>query len=204
MNAPMKSLYFIGFIFSYLIVCVLWLMNDHGDIVLWINSRRTLFFDQSMPLITFFGDGIFYAIISLSLVAYRWRLGLFFAMAGVVQAIVSAFLKRAVFGKVPRPIYYFEELGIDLKLIENFDYAKIYSFPSGHTMTVFLWTALLSMTIVPKRWHFALLALAILTGLSRIYLLQHFLSDVIAGAFTGVFLAIFFARYIYPRWFLEK
>ncbi|MCG8182367.1 phosphatase PAP2 family protein [Tenacibaculum piscium] len=38
---------------------------------------------------------------------------------------------------------------------------------------------------INKNWQFTLLILTCLAGLSRVYLLQHFLIDVAFGAFLG-------------------
>lgn len=63
--------------------------------------------------------------------------------------------------------------------------AKLISFPSGHSATVFALAYVLSRSY-PK-WSFAFYALATMVALSRVYLATHFLSDVVAGAGTGLF-----------------
>jgi membrane-associated phospholipid phosphatase len=58
------------------------------------------------------------------------------------------------------------------------------SFPSGHAQTAFaLATAL---TILSPRWGMPLFIVAGAVGVSRIILTSHYLSDVIAGAGTGI------------------
>ena len=44
------------------------------------------------------------------------------------------------------------------------------------------------------------LAVALLAGLSRIYLVQHFFQDVYAGAILGVLLALFWYMAQYRLW----
>lgn len=56
------------------------------------------------------------------------------------------------------------------------------SFPSAHTATACAGTALYSALGVPRA---ALLALAGVTGISRLYLGLHYPSDVLAGAVLG-------------------
>jgi membrane-associated phospholipid phosphatase len=189
MKYSFRSLYFQLFIIFFITGMGLLLATDHGDIVLWVNARRVSFLDISMPYVTFLGDGIFYGVISFALLAYRKRIGLFFGLAGILQAVIVAFLKRIVFGPVPRPTKFFEIQGVQLNLLESYDYARVFSFPSGHTMTIFLLTGLLSFTIMPRQWHPVLVVIAVIVGFSRIYLLQHFLGDVLAGAISGVILA---------------
>jgi undecaprenyl-diphosphatase len=57
------------------------------------------------------------------------------------------------------------------------------SMPSGHAMNAFAGAVLLVAVMPRARWP--LLALAVLIGLSRVYLGVHFPSDVIAGAILG-------------------
>ena len=76
------------------------------------------------------------------------------------------------------------------------------SFPSGHTMgATALYGALATLAWVhldPRRYRLpltlVLVAIPIGTGLSRVYLGAHWLSDVVAGAALGLFVLIPLAR----------
>ncbi len=57
------------------------------------------------------------------------------------------------------------------------------SFPSGHTQTIFAVMVSLSFIFPKGRWVF--LSLAILVSATRIALTNHFLSDVLMGAYIG-------------------
>lgn len=204
MRSIVQSSFFIGYLLLFLLGMVTLLLVDYGQAVTTINAQRTYILDVVMPWVTHIGDGYFFAGVVLFFLFYKWRFGLFLGLAGVLQAAVSAFLKRIVFGKVPRPTKYFEERGVALDLVPNVDFARVFSFPSGHTMTVFMLTALLCFTVVPKRWHFLLLFVAVLGGFSRIYLLQHFLKDVVAGSMVGVMIAALMTAIVYPRLVLKQ
>lgn len=69
----------------------------------------------------------------------------------------------------------------------NFDMFTLHphwhSFPSGHAQVMFS-VATLALLIWPKQKYF-FLSLATLIALTRITIHQHFLSDIIAGAFIG-------------------
>ncbi len=63
-----------------------------------------------------------------------------------------------------------------------------YSFPSHHTLRAFI-IAVIVGTDYPALLPF-LLIMAATVSFSRIYLLKHYLSDVLAGAFLGIILAM--------------
>ncbi len=67
-----------------------------------------------------------------------------------------------------------------------------YSFPSAHTMTVFSVLPVLDLEFkkIKPLWIFISLMIAV----SRIYLNQHYLSDVVAGAIFGYFLGEFILK----------
>lgn len=64
-----------------------------------------------------------------------------------------------------------------------------FSFPSGHTYSAFCGATILFY--VNRKIGYAALILAVLTAFSRLYLFVHYPSDVLAGAFMGIVLALF-------------
>jgi membrane-associated phospholipid phosphatase len=65
-----------------------------------------------------------------------------------------------------------------------------HSFPSGHTTTAFTMALIMAHMINKKSWSVILPALALLAGYSRVYLAQHFPTDVLAGMCIGIVSAI--------------
>lgn len=57
------------------------------------------------------------------------------------------------------------------------------SFPSGHTAVAF--ASAMALRAAGRRAHVAALIFAVLMGLSRVYLMVHFPTDVLAGAAIG-------------------
>ena len=75
---------------------------------------------------------------------------------------------------------------------------QFYSFPSGHTTSIFSICILLSLIINQKKYNYVFFMIALLVGFSRIYLSQHFLMDVFVGSLVGSMITIFtflFLRY---------
>jgi membrane-associated phospholipid phosphatase len=66
-----------------------------------------------------------------------------------------------------------------------------FSFPSGHTATAFSMFFLLALIYNKKGVGLVCCLLAIIAGFSRMYLLQHFLLDVLAGSILGVAITYF-------------
>ena len=111
------------------------------------------------------------------------RVGLAVAFAIVVDVlVVNIILKNAV-GRA-RPWThdelwwaqdFYNQYGIDL--------STDYCFPSGHTAVTFCVAAVL--VIYYRAKAVPAVVLALLIGLSRIYLCEHYVTDVVAGVFIG-------------------
>jgi membrane-associated phospholipid phosphatase len=77
-------------------------------------------------------------------------------------------------------------LGEKVRIIEGYKMNRANSFPSGHTSTAFT-LALLLVNILKRRfWVYFFPVIAFFVGYSRVYLAQHFVSDVCAGMFIGI------------------
>ncbi len=173
---------FIGlFIVGALIVS----FTDKGSIVLFINKYSTPALDSFFLFVTNIGLGNFVAIAGILFLLYRIRWGLFVLVNLLWVGIFTNLFKRIIFQGIPRPFHHF--------LYDDFprfihDAPLIYynSFPSGHTMTIFGFCAVLAYLFQNKLLSLFLFLLALLVGISRIYLLQHFFMDVYAGAIFGI------------------
>lgn len=184
-------------------ITAVWL-TDKGDVVLWCAENRNLFFNQFFKHLTFLGDGVFLAVFCLFSALVRYKYSLILTMVGLCQLVITAILKRKVFGNLPRPRRYFDpaEYPVDWQ-IEGVAVHGNYSFPSGHTVTAF-GLALFVVLMSGKRWvGFFMACLAVLVGFSRVYIFQHFLVDVIAGSIVGVIITysvFYLAQSWHPFW----
>ncbi len=76
---------------------------------------------------------------------------------------------------------------------------RMHSFPSGHTSTAFTMALLLSSVMKKKIWAFVLPVIAFFVGYSRVYLAQHFATDVCAGMVIGI-VSAYLSLLIYDAW----
>jgi membrane-associated phospholipid phosphatase len=145
------------------------------------------------------------------LIFYSYRHLVMIPIIGLVVTIVSALLKELF--SHPRPFRWFQENGLDgiLQTIEGVSINMgANSFPSGHTMSAFALYTFLALCLPRKRINsLILLSLPVMVGISRIYLIKHFLKDVLLGALVGVILAVLLYRLQYvifkhPHPWLDK
>jgi membrane-associated phospholipid phosphatase len=168
---------------ALLILLLLSLLIAKGNDVLLINGNHNDFTDIFFRFITNLGDGIIFLPIILGLLFIRFYYSLVGIAIWVSHGMFCALAKRVLFASAKRPKAILDN---DLLyFVPNVDVHGAYSFPSGHTATIFGLAVFLSLLIKNRMVSILLLILALLVGYSRIYLLQHFLMDVVAGAFIG-------------------
>lgn len=175
---------------------IIYFMGAHGDTVLWANRWHNPVTDTLFKWITYLGDGVFFAIVTLIMLIRNWRTGLLLLGMGLTQTVVSFFLKRVVFKSQPRPKTFFQDFeGINLHFVEGVKVHAYNSFPSGHTLTAFALATFMMLYIGNRKLSILFLLLACLAGFSRIYLAQHFLIDVCVGSFLGIIIG-----YVFFHW----
>lgn len=176
----------------FLLASILLINIQKGDAILFINQHHSPFWDQFFKYGTKAGEWPGYVAAIALLLFYKYRHAIAIPLLAIIVTIVS-FLGKEWF-KVGRPKAFFTELGIfdQLHLVDG---VKIHgsstSFPSGHSMSGFALFAFLAFCLPYKKiLPLVLFLLALEVGISRIYLVQHFLVDVLAGSATGFLLAI--------------
>ncbi len=189
--------YHLGFIlYAILLLAGLLLVASYPGLELHVllNSYHTKSLDIFFRLFTFLGNGWFAIILSLLFLFIRFRYFIMLILSYCVSGMMAQFLKRVVFPDVLRPAAYLDQMS-GLELVPGIDLHHTLSFPSGHTTTAFA-VLLLAGFITKKKYAvFCLMLIAWLAGISRVYLSQHFLIDVLAGSMLGVFSALFFYWY---------
>lgn len=118
-----------------------------------------------------------------------------FLLAALIVAGITTHILKIFFGRWrPDTMIYSGLSGFSLV---NFAHdAK--SFPSGHSQLI--WTVAVSLILIYPRFLIIYLVTAILVSFSRVMLNQHFVSDVIFGAYLGAVVPILINSYIFlPR-----
>jgi len=185
--------FFSGFGFFLIAGAIALFLIPQGDEVLWFSDRRTPAWDVFFTYFTMAGEEYGFLVVALLLVGVRYRSAIAIPVLGIVVTLVTAFAKNLF--RHPRPVAWFEarDLGDTLTFVEGVrvNVSQISSFPSGHTMAGFALFAFLAFVLPRRRWvGLGLLLVAFLIGLSRIYLVQHFLKDIYLGAILGVACAV--------------
>lgn len=189
MKKPLqRTQYFLLFSSIFIVYSlILVIISDKTALHLWFNQFHHPIADEFFKRISLVGDG-FFALILLPYLFLTKKiktllLGIFTcAFAG----IFSQFLKLMVFQESLRPSGLFSEK--TLHLVEGTDLGTYHLLPSAHTATAFAFCMLCSYIFRKNKMnsiYFALLA--ILVGISRVYLSQHFLVDVVGGSVLGIF-----------------
>jgi len=179
-----NSAFFIPY-FLFLLTGTLWLMAwSKNDIAVYINGHNSPAADFFFKYWTDVGLGwlIIPALIILSFVSLR---GMFMALISYLLAFgINDSLKLAIHD--PRPSYILDSLHIPFYRVPGVEIMGWDGFPSGHTaisFSVFCMLALMSN----KKWvKFLCFTAALLVGYSRMYLAEHFITDVLGGSVIGI------------------
>ena len=160
--------------------------NEKGHETLYFSALHTPFFDQVFKYATQLAEAPVLFLIIIVTARFNYGKGLLLALNTLLVFAVTGILKSYVFADHVRPSVFFEGRE-QLNFVQGVEVLRYHSFPSGHTSSAFALFFLMSILFKDKRWAPLLFALALLVGVSRVYLLEHFFHDVYAGAFIGVF-----------------
>lgn len=165
---------------------------EKGQDVIFINGNHSTFTDYFFSFVTNLGDGVIFVVIIFATLFIRFGYALICGVAWILHGIFVSIFKRIIFPALPRP-----KNVLDNDVLHFIPGVKVFgqnSFPSGHTATAFCAAILIGYISKSPKWTVITLILALMVGYSRIYLLQHFLVDVAAGAIIGCFTAYFVWR----------
>lgn len=153
----------------------------------WLHALQDAagcaFLDFIMPLITSLSDaGIFWIILAVILLCFKKtrRAGMTMGLALIFGLLLCNLTLKPLTARI-RP-YIFDPA---IQLIVGPE--SEFSFPSGHTISAF--EGAVGLWIRHRKAGWACIVLAVLIGFSRLYLMVHYPTDVIAGMLLGIVLA---------------
>ena len=168
--------------------------------LVWIAEHvRNGLLNPLMMFYTRLGDaGLLFIALGLALLLFKAtrKAGFSALCAMLIGLIVVNFTIKPLIAR-DRP---WVVLGDGFNLVPEHDPN---SFPSGHTNSAFAFAIALCMA-APKRWmKIAAVCLAVVMGLSRLYVGVHFPTDVLVGAVIGSLcglLGAWIAKIVWERW----
>ncbi|MEZ5038653.1 MAG: phosphatase PAP2 family protein [Saprospiraceae bacterium] len=194
-----NRLFWIAFSLFFILGGILLMLINKGDAILYFNGQRSPWGDLFFAYFTKAGEQFAYLALLLILLFVQYRYALILPLIGLSVTLVSA-LSKYIFSH-PRPALYFQQEGL-LGLIHPVAGVALHggntSFPSGHTMSAFALYTFLALSLAYKRsLSLVFLLFAVLVGVSRIYLVQHFLEDVVTGAAMGAAIGVLWYHWQY-------
>ena len=182
-----------------LIVALFILTYGKVNSFLVINKYNSPQFDYVFKSWTYLGDGIIWVPLFLYVLFFKRDYFVAVLAALIICTVLTHLLKRVIYPEEFRPIVV---LGEKVRVIQGYYMNRQHSFPSGHTSTAFT-LALLLVTIVKKNfWVYFFPVIAFFVGYSRVYLAQHFVTDVFAGMLVGI-VSSYLSLLIY-EWFRKR
>ncbi len=164
---------------------------ERGNEILYFNALHNPFADQFFKWMSYLAEWPLLAFMLLIAIRFSYGKGLILALNNLLILLEVQILKRFIFATQVRPSVFFENKA-SLNFIPGVNIEQYHSFPSGHTAGAFAFCLMLCLLLKDKRWAIVLFTLALLVGISRIYLLQHFFRDVYAGSLVAVISTLVF------------
>ena len=189
--------YFLTILIFVIVGGLLLLIVPRDNISLWINGNYHLYLDRFFLIFNGIGDVEFSIItVFFILILKDWKWALKAALCFIGVMLITQCLKYLVFPGTLRPVLYFPE-GI-LRLIEGVDQLETESFPSGHTSASFSLATFFALYKNGKNWNFIFAFFALIVAYGRIYMSQHFMTDIYVGMLIGVIVTTLIYCY-YPQ-----
>ncbi len=177
--------------------------NFDKQFFIFMNGLQKMagsFLTPFFKFVSFFGEGgIFLVILSIALMLFAKtrKTGLAMLISILVGALFTNVIIKNIVARI-RP-FYTSELYKSFWQSAGGVMVREYSFPSGHTTIIMTsMTALFLSTNRRKNWWVYIFV--VLMGLSRTYLIVHYLTDVLAGIIVGAIggtIGYYLGKYIY-------
>jgi membrane-associated phospholipid phosphatase len=187
-KSSLKSRHLNAFLVPYIIFLLAVSLVKTGyskeQIYFFVNGMHSTVADVFFRYVTELGSGAMAVAACVLLLFVSYRSSLLMVSSLLLSTLINVPLKYLF--QAPRPSLYFASQHRSIRLVPHIEMmSNNLSFPSGHTVCAFT-MAVVFTYIVPRKAYGGLFCfLALLVGYSRMYLSQHFLEDVTAGAVVG-------------------
>jgi len=179
------------------------LITDKAQFLIWLTNFRNPVADYFFYYVTHLAEMYGYIVCGILLCLVSWKKMVTIPVLGVVVLLTSYLLKE--FFQHERPSLYLERICYEgpLSVMGYPLLSGYHSFPSGHSMGA--WALFTLVAALCKNTAISLLCLflAVSVSISRIYLLEHFLQDVVSGGMVGIALG-YGVYYLYVRWIKSR
>ena len=165
------------------------LTYEKGNEILYVSQIHTHFFNQFFIWVSRFAELPLLLLIVLVAFVSNYGNAILILLSFVVNGAITQFLKAVIFTDQVRPIIFFEGKA-NLNLVDGLQMLHNHSFPSGHTSSAFAVLFMIALLSKDKRWGLLLFVGALLVGISRVYLMQHFFRDIYFGSILGVLVSV--------------
>jgi membrane-associated phospholipid phosphatase len=186
--------YLLYYFFLIIVIAPILFTFSKTTIHLAINKYHCPLADIFFKYITHFGDGIVPVVIAVILLFYSNRNAILVIISCNLAGLLVQFFKQLLFEDIERPIKYLSDY--QLHLVDGIQMYSNYSFPSGHSASIFALCFSLAILASSMLKKIVLFCIAVLVAFSRVYLSQHFLIDVYAGSIIGIVSVIIVAYFI--------
>lgn len=188
-----NKLYFTAYLIFFFSLFFYVLNSEPLEATLYFGAHRSEFGDTFFKFITTLGEVYPFIIFTIF---YLWNnrplTARKIALSGIFILLVTSLLKEAF--SHDRPAAFIDKM-INLTHFQYVEGIEILrgatSFPSGHTAAGFAVWSLFAFQSKNRYVQTFCFLIAVLVGISRVYLTQHFPEDVLFGSAIGISAAIF-------------
>ena len=186
-----NKIFFSVYTVALTISAALFVTQPKGQEILFLNDLHNPFFDFVFKYTTRLAELPLFIFILVVVIRFSFGMGFVLLTNCSLTFLIIQLLKKVVFESHVRPALFFSG-SVELNFVQGIQTAYYHSFPSGHTAGAFALFTMMAFFVKDKRWGALFIFLSLMVGLSRMYLLQHFLVDVMAGSAIGVAVSIIF------------